>query len=190
MIEKGTTVSAPTVSAPTVPTPAAPTPAAAPTDPDELRRAFAHVPSGLAVVAALGADGPIGLLVASFTSVSLTPPLVSVNIGHTSTTLPQLRDQRHWGISVLGDDQAPVTERFRGPAHKRFAGLGWSSTVDGAVHLHGAAAGFTTRLRRLIPVGDHSIAILEVADHFAALESTPLVFHRSRLRRIESEGAA
>lgn len=179
VIEKGIPVSAPVLAKPS-----------APTDPDELRRAFAHVPSGLAIVAALGPDGPIGLLVASFTSVSLTPPLASVNIGHSSTTLPQLRDQPHWGISILGEDQESITERFRRPAHERFAGLGWSSTIDGAVHLHGAAAGFTTRLDRLIPAGDHSIAILEVADHFATLESTPLVFHRSRLRRIESEGAA
>ena len=114
----------------------------------------------LAIVATLGPDGPIGLLVASFTSVSLTPPLASVNIGHSSTTLPQLRNQPHWGISILGQDQESVTERFRRPAHERFAGLGWSSTIDGAVHLHGAAAGFTTRLNRLIPAGDHSIAIL------------------------------
>ena len=45
VIEKGIPVSAPVLAKPS-----------APTDPDELRRAFAHVPSGLAIVAALGPD--------------------------------------------------------------------------------------------------------------------------------------
>lgn len=160
------------------------------TDPAHLRRAFAHFPSGLVAVAALGPDGPAGLLVSSFTSVSLDPPLASVNIGHSSSTLRVLRDRPEWGISVLGEDQHAVAEHFRAPASERFTGLGWSSTLGGAVHLHGAAAGFTTRLERLIPAGDHSIALLEVVDHFAEPETSPLVFHRSRLRRIDREGVA
>ncbi|GED97781.1 flavin reductase family protein [Gordonia crocea] len=165
-------------------------PTVARTDPSQLRRAFAHFPSGLVAVAALGPDGPVGLLVSSFTSVSLDPPLASVNIGRSSSTLPHLQRQTHWGISVLGRDQVGVADNFRRPSDERFADLGWSSTIDGAVHLHGAAAGFTTKLDRLIPAGDHSIALLEVLDHFAADDATPLVFHRSRIRQIDSEGAA
>ncbi|MFT3899924.1 MAG: flavin reductase family protein [Gordonia sp. (in: high G+C Gram-positive bacteria)] len=159
----------------------------APTDPAELRRAFAHFPSGLVAVAALTPDGPVGLLVSSFTSVSLSPALVSVNLAHSSTTLPRLRNQSHWGISILGDDQHHVADAFRRPGTERFADLGWSSTLDGAVHLHGATAGFTTRVDRLIPAGDHDIALLAVEDHFASPETEPLVFHRSRLRRIDRE---
>ncbi|MFT4199369.1 flavin reductase family protein [Gordonia sp. (in: high G+C Gram-positive bacteria)] len=157
------------------------------TDPAELRRAFAHVPSGLVAVAALGPDGPVGVLVSSFTSVSLAPALVSVNIAHSSSSLPRLRAQPHWGISVLGEDQLDVADRFRLPASERFAGLGWSSTVDGAVHLHGASAGFTTRLQRVIPAGDHAIALLQVDDHFGSTTAEPLVFHRSRYRRIDRQ---
>ncbi|GAB11177.1 putative oxidoreductase [Gordonia araii NBRC 100433] len=165
-------------------------PTTAPTDPAVLRRAFAHFPSGLVAVAALSPAGPIGLLVSSFTSVSLDPALVSVSIGRSSSTLPHLRDQTHWGISILAEDQESLAEQFRRPAAERFADIGWSSTLDGAVHLHGAAAGFTTRLDRLIPAGDHSIALLEVVDHFAAEANNPLLFHRSRFHRIVREGLA
>ena len=138
-----------------------------------MRRAFAHVPSGLAIVATLGPDGLIGLLVASFTSVSLTPPLASVNIGHSSTTLlAATAHQPHWGISILAQDQSRSPSASGARHTERFAGLGWSSTIDGAVHLRRAAAGFTTRLNRLIPAGDlPDPADPEVADHFATLRA-------------------
>jgi 3-hydroxy-9,10-secoandrosta-1,3,5(10)-triene-9,17-dione monooxygenase reductase component len=45
--------------------------------PQEMRRALAHYPTGVAVVTALGpGDTPLSMVVGTFTSVSLDPPLV------------------------------------------------------------------------------------------------------------------
>ena len=85
------------------------------TDGAALRHLFGHVPSGLVTVAVLGPDGPTGLLVATFTPVSLDPPLVSVTIGRGSSTFPVLRARSHWGLSVLADHQHHVADRFRLP---------------------------------------------------------------------------
>lgn len=159
-------------------------------DQTELRRVFGHFPSGLVVVAALGPDGPAGLLVSSFTSVSLEPPLVSVNIAHSSTTLPILRGTEHWGVTVLASGQRGLTERFRRPAAQRFDGVDWAATDDGAVHLDGGAAAFHTRVSELVPAGDHVIALLEVSGHVATTSVEPLVFHHSRLRDLEQENRA
>ncbi|MFT3662228.1 MAG: flavin reductase family protein [Gordonia sp. (in: high G+C Gram-positive bacteria)] len=154
-------------------------------DRDVLRRAFAHVPTGLVTIAALADGAPVGLLSSTFTSVSLAPALVSVNIGVESTTLPALREQSHWGISVLADDQEPVTTSFRRHSAERFDDVAWTADPTGAVHLDGAAATFTTALRELIPAGDHVIALLEVHDHTTDPDAAPLVFHHSRLRFLE-----
>ncbi|GAA4673417.1 flavin reductase family protein [Gordonia humi] len=151
---------------------------------------FGHFPSGIVVVAALGRHGPIGLLASSFTSVSLDPPLVSVNIAHTSTTLPELRRTEHWGVTVLSRDQRGVADLLRRPASERFDGIDWAATDDGAVHLDGAAAGFATRVDDLVPAGDHVIALLAVQGHFAESGVDPLVFHHSRFRRLEQENLA
>ncbi|QRY64284.1 flavin reductase family protein [Gordonia sp. PDNC005] len=156
-------------------------------DPAELRRVFAQFPSGLVVVAALGPDGPAGIVASSFTSVSLDPPLVSVNIARTSTTLPVLSDAEHWGVSVLSHEQHQVADLLRRPASERFDGVDWAATDAGAVQIDGATAGFHTRVHSILPAGDHVIALLEVRGHFTCPDSDPLVFHRSRFRRLEQE---
>ena len=154
-------------------------------DRDALRRAFAHVPSGLVTVAALDEARPTGLIASTFTSVSLEPALVSVNIGIDSTTLPALSRRTHWGISVLADHQEPVTHSFRRTAAERFDDVEWTADETGAVHLTGAAATFTVGVERLIPAGDHIIALLSVHRHTTDPDAAPLVFHHSRLRYLE-----
>ncbi|MFT4088344.1 MAG: flavin reductase family protein [Gordonia sp. (in: high G+C Gram-positive bacteria)] len=150
-----------------------------------LRRIFGEFPSGVVVVAATGPAGPVGLIASSFTSVSLDPPLVSVNVARTSTTLPRLRSLESWGVSVLADRQYDVADLLRRPAETRFDGLAWRATHDGAIHLDDAAAHFTTRLHSLVPAGDHFIALLSIDHHATTADSEPLVFHRSRFRRLQ-----
>ncbi|MGO3326136.1 flavin reductase family protein [Gordonia sp. (in: high G+C Gram-positive bacteria)] len=159
-------------------------------DQAELRRVFGHVPSGLVVVAALGPDGPVGLLASSFTSVSLDPPLVSVNIARTSTTLPVLRKADYWGVTVLGHGQRALADQLRRPASERFDGTDWAASDDGAIHLDGAVAGFHTRVDRLVPAGDHVIALLAVHGHFVTPDVDPIIFHHSRFRLLEQEHPA
>lgn len=166
---------------------AAPAVAAVRHDAAELRRAFALFPTGLVVVAAHHDDGPVGLLVSSFTSVSLDPAIVSVNIAVTSTSLPKLRESGSWGISVLAHDHAHVGAQFRRPAAERFSGLDWRTDAAGAVTLDGASATFTGRPMRLIRAGDHHIALLAVDGYATAPQSPPLLFHRSTIRPLPAD---
>jgi flavin reductase (DIM6/NTAB) family NADH-FMN oxidoreductase RutF len=52
---------------------------------DQSRRAFGCLPSRVTAVRALVEAAPVSTAVSSFTSVSLSPPLVSVRLRHTST---------------------------------------------------------------------------------------------------------
>ena len=45
-------------------------------DTAEFRRVLGHFPTGVTVVTATGDDGPTGMAIGSFSSVSLDPPLV------------------------------------------------------------------------------------------------------------------
>jgi hypothetical protein len=62
-----------------------------------LREAFGCFPSGVTAVCALVDGTPRGMAASSFTSVSLTPPLVSLCVQRTSSTWPLLSDRPRLG---------------------------------------------------------------------------------------------
>ncbi len=153
----------------------------------ELRQVFAAFPTGVAAVAAMIDGEPSGLAASSFVSVSLDPPLVSVCIGHTSTTWPGLRTADRLGISVLGDHQEAASRQLSSRDPARFAGLSWRVTDDGAVLLCEASAWFDCSIEQEIPAGDHDIVLLRVHD-LGASEVMPLVFHGSTYRQLRACG--
>ena len=155
----------------------------------QLRRVLATFPTGVAAVAAIIDGEPAGLAANSFVSVSLDPPLVSVCIGHSSTTWPVLRAASRLGISVLGAHQETASRQLSSRDGDRFAGLRWRATDDGAVLLHEASAWFECSIEREIAAGDHDIVLLRVHD-LGASEAMPLVFHGSAYRQLQVYGAA
>jgi flavin reductase (DIM6/NTAB) family NADH-FMN oxidoreductase RutF len=158
------------------------------TDPAELRRVFGCFPSGIAAVCALDAGGtPIGMAVSSFTSVSLEPPLVSVCVQDTSTTWPVLRRAPRLGLSVLAEGQAAGAEALGARGIDRFAGISWTSTAEGAVVLHDAAAWLDCVIEVEHAAGDHILVLLRVHGLVGDPNRQPLVFHSSRFRRLLEE---
>jgi flavin reductase (DIM6/NTAB) family NADH-FMN oxidoreductase RutF len=154
-------------------------------DPARLRHVFGAFPSGVAAVAALVDGVPVGITASSFTSVSLDPPLVSVCIGHSSSTWPRLRTADRLGLSILSDAQERAGRQLAGKGVDRFAELPWRATMDGAVLLDGASGWLETSIDLEVPAGDHDIVVLRVHDLDADHDVSPLVFHASRFRRIQ-----
>ncbi len=57
-----------------------------PFDVQDFRRVCGKFPTGVTVTTLVGADGkPYGITLSSFTSISLTPPMVLVCIDHRAT---------------------------------------------------------------------------------------------------------
>lgn len=154
-----------------------------------LRRVVGRYPSGVTAVAALVDGTPVGMVASSFTSVSLTPPLVSVCVAHTSATWPQLSRAPRLGVSVLSAAQAKHGRQLAAKGIDRFADVQWRPTDAGAVLLDGATAWLDTSVHQRIRAGDHDIVVLRVHDAGVAEgdhDSAPLVFHASRFHRLES----
>ena len=149
-----------------------------------LRKAFGCFPTGVAAVCAESADGPVGMAVSSFTSVSLDPPLLSVCMQNSSTTWPVLRQQPRLGLSVLAETQISAGQRLSKKTGDRFAETAWRTTEDGALFVLGAAAWFDCTIYAEIPAGDHTVVLLEICSLETQPELAPLVFHASRFRRL------
>lgn len=149
----------------------------------QLRRAFACFPSGVVAVCA-HVEKPVGLVVSSFTTVSLTPALVSLNMRRESTTWPLLRAAPRLGLSVLAASQEEECRRLAGDPDRRFTETNWRATAAGAVFVEGAGLWLECAFHAEVPAGDHDVILLRVHALRAVSELEPLVFHGSRFRRL------
>ncbi|MFJ6852646.1 flavin reductase family protein [Streptomyces sp. NPDC091271] len=152
----------------------------------QLRQAFGCFPSGVTALCAYRDGEPVGLAASSFTSVSMDPPLVSVCIQHTSTTWPKLRERPRLGLSVLAEGQDEICARLASKGGDRFAGVDWFASDDGSVFVEGATLWLDCTIQEEVPCGDHDIVLLGIQGLSAVLDTSPLVFHGSRFRRLAS----
>lgn len=160
-----------------------------PTDGAELRRVFGCFPSGVTAVCAVIDGSPVGMAASSFTPVSIDPPLVSICVQNCSTTWPKLRGLERLGLSVLAEDHDGICISLSRRVDDRFAGVAWSPLPGGGVVVHGASAWLECRVDTEVQAGDHTIVVLAVCSLGASPERAPLVFHRSRFRRLVGAGA-
>jgi flavin reductase (DIM6/NTAB) family NADH-FMN oxidoreductase RutF len=151
-------------------------------DMPRLRRLYGRYPTGVAAVCALRDGQPVGIVATSFTPVSMTPPLVSICVQHTSTTWPQLSRDGHLGVSVLAEGHADLSRQLAAKNVDRFAGLTWFSSDSSAVFLADAAAWLDCKIHSSIEAGDHDVVLMEVISAADDDSVSPLIFHDSRFR--------
>lgn len=151
-----------------------------------LRQAFSVFPTGVVAVCSLGGDGPVGMAVNSFISVSLDPPLVAISVARTSSTWPALLARPRIGLSVLGSQHGEVCRRLASRGRDRFENVDWHSTADGAVHIDDAALWLECSVHSTLDGGDHEIILLEVLTTEVFPDVAPLVFHQSQFRGLKS----
>jgi 3-hydroxy-9,10-secoandrosta-1,3,5(10)-triene-9,17-dione monooxygenase reductase component len=150
-------------------------------DADLFRHVLGHYPTGVAVITANTDDGPVGLSMNSFTSVSLHPPLVLFCPALLSGTWPLLREVGEIAINVLSAGQESVSRLFAARVQNRFADIGWYSGSNGAPLIEDALGWLECTVQAEYPAGDHTVVIAEINRMGVHDEITePLVFFRGR----------
>ena len=110
------------------------------TDPQQFRHVLGHFPTGVAVVTATHREnGPAGMAVGSFTSVSLDPPLVAFLPDRSSTSFPTIRETGSFCVNVLADDQELVCRAFATRGADKYANVGWRAASSGSPILDAVA---------------------------------------------------
>ena len=147
-------------------------------DPRELRDVLGHFASGVTVLTADTAEGPIGFTCQSFSSLSLDPPLVAFAPARTSTTWPRLRDAQRFCVNVLAEEQSGLSRQFARSGTDKYAGVDWAPSPHGSPVLDGVVAWIDSELWAEYDGGDHTIVVARVVDLGADASRTPLLFHR------------
>ena len=148
----------------------------------DFRRALGQFATGVTVITTRASDGrKAGVTVNSFSSVSLSPPLVLWCLSRQSPSMSAFSGASHFAVNVLEARQHHLSRQFSSPLPDKFAGVEFVDGAAGVPLLQGTVAWFVCRKVRQYDGGDHVIFIGEVED-YACHEGEPLVFFTGRYR--------
>jgi flavin reductase (DIM6/NTAB) family NADH-FMN oxidoreductase RutF len=147
-------------------------------DPAVMREVLGHFASGVTVVTAMTADGPIGFTCQSFSSLSLEPPLVVFAPARTSQTWGRLRSIGRFCVNVLAEGQDAVSQNFARSVTDKFTGVPWTPSAHGSPVLDDIVAWIDAELWAEYDGGDHTLVVARVLDLGAHPDRRPLLFHR------------
>jgi flavin reductase (DIM6/NTAB) family NADH-FMN oxidoreductase RutF len=99
------------------------------------------------------------MVVGTFSSVSLDPPLVAFMPDVRSTSWPKIQEAGSFCANVLTAGQQDVCRAFSRKAEDRFSANAWADTPSGSPRLEGAAAWIDCDIENVIRAGDHDIVI-------------------------------
>ena len=140
--------------------------------------------TGVAFVTGAPDGEPAGLIINTFTSVSLEPSLVSFCPSRNSLTWSRIRRARRFGVNVLGRQHEHFVTRASPPGADRFAGLDWEPGHGGAPLLTDALATLECEIVAEHATGDHWIVVGQVDHLRISLNNDPLCLLRRRVSRL------
>ncbi len=149
-----------------------------PIDPNTFRHVLGHYPTGVCVVTAMDDEGQAGMVIGSFTSASLDPPLIAFFPDKSSTSWPRIERVGRYCINILSADQLSLCKRFASRGGDKFAGLAHKTTPSGAAVLDGVVAWLDCVEYATQEAGDHYLALGRVVKMEVVEADNPMLFFK------------
>jgi flavin reductase (DIM6/NTAB) family NADH-FMN oxidoreductase RutF len=138
---------------------------------------MSHYPTGVAVVTGRAPDGePLAMVVGTFSSVSIDPPLVSFMPMKTSKTFERLQNCDSLCINIIGGDQQQELMSIAQRWEQKLDGIRWAPSPAGDPVLCNSLAWIDTTIYDLVEAGDHWIVLCLVKDLDVTKSAPPLLF--------------
>ncbi len=141
-----------------------------------FRETLGHYPTGVAVVTANTDDGPAGMVVGTFSSVSLDPPLVAFFPTRSSGSFAHLRTAETFCVNVLASDQEPLCRQLATGGAGKFGGVEWRPGPLGSPILDDAVVWVECTYEDIREAGDHYIVLGRVHEFAVERSTLPLLF--------------
>jgi flavin reductase (DIM6/NTAB) family NADH-FMN oxidoreductase RutF len=154
-------------------------------NPEELRSVLRQWASGVTVVTA-GLDAELhGMTVSSFSSVSLEPALISVNIERRTRTHSLMEEAGVFAVSILANDQQNLAQHFGGgipDTEERLEGVPYQLGPLGSPLLEGCLASLECHIHAVVPAGTHSVFVGEATTWNIERGKLPLIYWQREYR--------
>lgn len=146
-----------------------------------FRRVLGHYPTGVCVVTATEPEGgSTGMIVGSFTSVSLNPPLVAFFPDKSSTSWPRIERAGKFCVNVLASDQQELCRCFAAKGGDKFANVSYRLSANESPVLDDVVAWIDCTLDAVHEAGDHFIVLGRVVELDIARADEPMLFFRGQ----------
>ncbi len=149
-----------------------------PIDPRHFRNVLGCYPTGVCVVTATHDGARHAMVVGSFTSISLDPPLVGFFPDKKSTSWPQIEATGHFCANILAADQKHHSSRFAAKGEDKFAEIDCGTTPAGLPLLDDVLAWIECSIASVTEIGDHLLVVGAVQALEMRDTGTPLLFFR------------
>ena len=143
-----------------------------------FRSALGCFLTGVTVVTTIDKKGMLGVTANSFSSVSLSPPLVLWSLSKASQKHSIMTTSKNYVINILSKNQASVAISFS-KDEKPFSKIDYRLNKFGVPIIKKAIASFECELQTTYDGGDHSI-ILGLVNSCNESDLEPLTFFRGK----------
>lgn len=156
---------------------------AALSDARHFRDVLGRFCTGVTVVTSMSNDEPVGMTCQSFSSVSLSPPLVLFCPAKTSRAWPLMQRAGFFCVNLLAEGQDDLSNTMASRGVDKFAGLSWAPSKTGAPLLDGVLGWVDCSIHAVHEAGDHYVVIGKVQDLGFGDAEEPLLFFQGKYGR-------
>jgi flavin reductase (DIM6/NTAB) family NADH-FMN oxidoreductase RutF len=140
---------------------------------------FRHLTLGVYVIGVAHGAERDAFTAAAVMQTSYQPLILAIAINPEHASYPILRRARSFAISVLGQNQMLLAQRFgttATPGADKMQGVAWRTARLGAPILSEALAFFECAVKAEMPAGDHRIVLGQVLDGAILNSGTPMKY--------------
>lgn len=151
-------------------------------DATQFRQVLGNYPTGVAAITAVAEDGVhAAMVVGTFTSVSLDPPLVGFFPDKRSSSWPVIERAGGFCVNILGADQQALCRQLATSGGDKYANVPFHLSANGHPILDSAIGWIDCRIEQVAEAGDHFLVLGRVLDMAVERDSgDPMLFFRGR----------
>lgn len=146
---------------------------------DNFKKTLSAFATGITVVATKHNSVLYGKTINSFSSLSLSPPLVLFSLDNKSSKLNIFKNSKKITINILSKKQQLISNNFA-KKNPDWIDIEYESLKNGNPIIKNCASNLDCKIINKIKKGDHTIFICQVSKVIYNDKLKPLIYHNSK----------
>lgn len=153
----------------------------------DFRHCLGRFATGITIVTTLDGKKPLGVTINSFTSLSLSPPMVLFCLDKGSSVYEIFRKNNDFAINILSEEQADLSKLYAAPAAVDWKNIDYITDTNNCPLFPDSLAYLECSKETMHDGGDHSIFILKVNNLKELSNDKPLLYFKGKYNKIGSK---